>query len=448
VINSGRRERLAVAIAPSDAFPTPPNPDEEARTATTWQRFLRSGELPSTKVRPVIEDSWVRCHRAGVDPNRARALNPLPSSELEILRLQHRYLLEASATTLAQSRDLLAQSRSVLVVTTPTGVVLELAGDARTVDAAADMRLMSGADWNESPCGTNAIGTALAARGPVQVHASEHFCDGMKAWTCSATVVRDPGDGRIIGGVDLSGPKDVFDQHLLALVVAASGRIQTALAARELERNQRLFEYALTRLPRIGADRFLLFDRLGRLVGTRSRAPLVPSSLGASVVRVEALDTTTITRGGDSKFPDWMVPERLEPIVDGDERLGTLVIVQQRRLEGGRSARGGLPRYKLKRVVEFIDANLERHVGLHELCSVADLSRFHFHRQFKQSTGQTPQQYLRRTRIERAKRLLQESDLPLADVAARTGFADQSHFTTVFRAATSLTPRAYRNATR
>lgn len=106
---------------------------------------------------------------------------------------------------------------------------------------------------------------------------------------------------------------------------------------------------------------------------------------------------------------------------------------------------GGLPGYRLKRVKEFIHANLEEDLSLAEIAAVADLSQFHFARAFRKSTGLTPQQYLMQQRIESAKDLLTQADLPLVEVSLRTGFKNQSHFTTLFRKFTNFTPKAWRD---
>jgi AraC family transcriptional regulator len=105
---------------------------------------------------------------------------------------------------------------------------------------------------------------------------------------------------------------------------------------------------------------------------------------------------------------------------------------------------GGLSGYKLRRVQEFIDANLEEDLSLAELAEVADLSQFHFARAFRKSTGKTPQNYLMEQRIERAKQLLAKEDLPIVEVSLQTGFKNQSHFTTLFRKFTKLTPKMWR----
>ncbi len=105
---------------------------------------------------------------------------------------------------------------------------------------------------------------------------------------------------------------------------------------------------------------------------------------------------------------------------------------------------GGLSGYKLRRVEEFINENMEEDLSLAEIAEVADLSQFHFARAFRKSTGLTPQNYLMKQRIERAKILLAKDDLPIVEVSLRTGFKNQSHFTTLFRKFTKFTPKMWR----
>jgi AraC family transcriptional regulator len=113
-----------------------------------------------------------------------------------------------------------------------------------------------------------------------------------------------------------------------------------------------------------------------------------------------------------------------------------------------RTVMGGLTGRKLNLATEFIEDNIERDLGITEIADAVDLSPFHFARSFKQATGISPHQYLIKSRIERAKSLLAKSELPIVEVGFRVGFKNQSHFTTLFRRVTHLTPKAYRDITR
>jgi AraC family transcriptional regulator len=108
----------------------------------------------------------------------------------------------------------------------------------------------------------------------------------------------------------------------------------------------------------------------------------------------------------------------------------------------------GLPNSKLRQAIEYINDNLERDLTLAELAAVVELSPNYFVSLFKRSTGLSPHQYVINCRIERAKALLAENQLPIIEVCHRVGFQNSSHFTTVFRRLMGTTPGAYREQTR
>ncbi|MBD0271876.1 MAG: helix-turn-helix domain-containing protein, partial [Acetobacteraceae bacterium] len=106
----------------------------------------------------------------------------------------------------------------------------------------------------------------------------------------------------------------------------------------------------------------------------------------------------------------------------------------------------GLSRERLRRVLDHIEAHLGEELSLAELATVACLSPFHFSRCFKQSMGVGPQRYVLGRRVERAREMIRRTDEPLAAIAHALGFADQSHFTHVFRRETGATPSRFRAA--
>ncbi len=100
----------------------------------------------------------------------------------------------------------------------------------------------------------------------------------------------------------------------------------------------------------------------------------------------------------------------------------------------------GLNRRAMTRVIAHIEENLGEGLTLGNLASVACVSRFHFARMFRQSTGYSPMAYVLRRRVERARLLLAQGYQKLSDLAAELGFCDQSHFTRIFRRMTGFTP--------
>ena len=82
------------------------------------------------------------------------------------------------------------------------------------------------------------------------------------------------------------------------------------------------------------------------------------------------------------------------------------------------------------------------------LAGTVGLSRSQFVRTFRDATGVPPHQFLRGLRIEKARELLEQTDLPVIEVALNCGFGQPGHFATAFRGATGMSPRAWRQARR
>lgn len=106
------------------------------------------------------------------------------------------------------------------------------------------------------------------------------------------------------------------------------------------------------------------------------------------------------------------------------------------------TVRGLSPR-ALRRALWFIETHLTERFTLGDLARSVGVSRFHFARMFRISTGSSPMQYLTSTRVERSKAALMQGGCSICEVAAQFGFCDQSHFTRTFRRLTGLTPSEY-----
>jgi AraC-like DNA-binding protein len=107
-----------------------------------------------------------------------------------------------------------------------------------------------------------------------------------------------------------------------------------------------------------------------------------------------------------------------------------------------------LPKWRLKRAIEFIEAHLDAPIALADVAGAVGLGRMHFAAQFRAATGVRPHEYVLRRRIEKAQTMLTATDISIAELALATGFSSQAHFTVVFKRISGLTPGRWRQSRR
>jgi len=197
-----------------------------------WEAF-QDGGTASTHVRPAVLASWHRSRQHSI-PFTRPAASLVTGAEFYLRRQQNAAFLHATRPAMANAREFLVGTHSMAIVTDAAGLILDSEGDARAMDLGSGVKLQRGAGWSEAEIGTNAIGTAIAGKAPVQIHAAEHFCQEVQSWTCAAAPVRDPFGEEILGVVDISGPAASFSPQSLAYAVAMARQIE-ALVARGIE---------------------------------------------------------------------------------------------------------------------------------------------------------------------------------------------------------------------
>ena len=109
-----------------------------------------------------------------------------------------------------------------------------------------------------------------------------------------------------------------------------------------------------------------------------------------------------------------------------------------------RPYRGGLGPARLRRVTELVKAKIEEELSTDEMAESAELSTAHFSKMFRQSTGESPHQFVLGQRVERAKEMLSTTRMRILDVAIASGFKTQQHFARVFRRLCGVSPAEYR----
>ncbi len=212
-----------------------------------WEHLLADGalglELPhgaTAGLRPTIVESWRRSLATGLDPTDLLA--PIEADESEVLERWFEHPLGSLTHVLTeQLRKVAEESRSVVVVTDASGLVLHRVGDEGLKERAAEQNhLVEGARWSEAADGTNGIGTALAADRAFQVFAFEHFNERHHEWVCSGAPVHDPVSGRVVGLVDLSSLWKTAHPRSLELVTTAARTMEHRLFEVRRDRDARL----------------------------------------------------------------------------------------------------------------------------------------------------------------------------------------------------------------
>ena len=107
--------------------------------------------------------------------------------------------------------------------------------------------------------------------------------------------------------------------------------------------------------------------------------------------------------------------------------------------------RGGLPIRQLRKVEDHVREHLSEDISIKALSKLVELSYFHFCRAFKQTTGMSPVQFVRRERISRAQQLIRETRRSLIEIGLEVGYTSPSHFARVFRELVGVTPTEFRS---
>ncbi len=306
------------------------NPLQHNQLLAAWERFVVDQDYPTDLIRPVVEDSWRRCHQFELDPELRHAPIISDKGQLEYSHYLHSDLLNAARPVLERAKEHLYRSDSLILLADAGGMILDVRADPHVITSAGNINLIEGGIWSEDVAGTNAIGTALAAAEPVQLYGAEHFCAGIKHWTCSADVIRDPHDGMILGAVDLSGLTDAYQSNALDFAIMATRLIEANLASDYFRSREKVIEATKNMFEGWKNEGLLAFDRRGRLVKANQFSHQALEELGADLVltpecRVPALDLDA--PAASIETPEWLeTPLRL-PIKLKDDEVGTLIVL-------------------------------------------------------------------------------------------------------------------------
>ncbi|GGE29929.1 sigma-54-dependent Fis family transcriptional regulator [Marinithermofilum abyssi] len=177
--------------------------------------------------RNLIDQSWKRSLKLGVDQHRT-VNEILKGGELLDRRDELKEFFKATNDILEQLLLQLKKSNFMVIVSDPDGYIVNTWGEPPFSERAKNVRLDTGANWNERVKGTNAIGTALYEKKPISVVGEEHFCKENHFLTCYAAPLYSP-TGELLCILDVSGDAQYHHPHTMGMVVAAAQACQARL---------------------------------------------------------------------------------------------------------------------------------------------------------------------------------------------------------------------------
>jgi transcriptional regulator of acetoin/glycerol metabolism len=304
---------------------------DQREVRAAWERFVERGTL-SADLRSSVAASWQRSRNHQITVDRAQA--PLVAdNELFRHRTKHAPLRHAARCALQNSKTFLSDAGSMMILTDPTGLVIDTQGDARVIEAGRTVHLEHGGRWSEADIGTNAIGAALAEARPVQIHGAEHFCTKVQRWTCAAVPVHDPSDGELLGVVDISGPASTFNPQSLALAVAVGHHVESILVQSIKQDHEKLLYHFLAKRSLRVSEEYIVLDRRGAVLHASERALSAARDSGLSA------DGAAPTRFLKAlPFKDW--PARLKELLpnasfdlvnNGGTGIGAIIVLHAKR---------------------------------------------------------------------------------------------------------------------
>ncbi|MBS4210458.1 sigma-54-dependent Fis family transcriptional regulator [Bacillus sp. FJAT-50079] len=241
---------------------------ERVKIEKAWEQFVSGENSPST-VRSLTYQSWERSLKHGVHPLHGRA--PIRLSEDKVQEYQSiNPFYSTKESLLIRLKESTVDSGYLLTFCNPYGEILSIDGDPSLKEKAEEMNFIVGSSWSEQHVGTNGMGTSLAIGSPFQVFASEHFCQPVHNWVCSASPIKDPATKKILGAINITGIWDGVHPHSLSAVLFMAQTIEQHLLNKLKLEHFLLLEHFSERIRKGRGDIIAVLDRGHKVIKASS----------------------------------------------------------------------------------------------------------------------------------------------------------------------------------
>lgn len=242
-------------------FSTHNLPDKTKELENLWEMFVtKSWEDKITgKIRKNVLDSWKRCQETGVNPRQLQTKVALTEYDLNLL-LKESELYQIAKPIIDDLFYKMKGTGYLVTLSDENGRIIYLKGEPHVLREAEKINFAAGMDWSENTAGTNAIGTSIVTKNPIQIFSAEHFCLGCHPWTCSSAPITHPFTQEIIGAIDFTGLWGNAQPHTLGLAVSIAQVIEKQLAHVYMKVNNFLTEYFFQGINKWKNDHILILN--------------------------------------------------------------------------------------------------------------------------------------------------------------------------------------------
>jgi AraC-like DNA-binding protein len=455
-------------IDPPDIAPSAPSGHADDGTPHVERVLAVAEGDASAPPDDAVATSWRRSANVHcIDPESGEAPRILTGSELKDLREPLAKLIVDAREELDRLYGVVRHANYTVLLCNDRGVAVDHRGNEAEADQFKYWGTWLGGVWAEEVEGTNGIGTCIAEGRPITVHRTQHFRARHATLSCSGAPIFDS-DGKLAAALDVSSIDPQLSEHSHALtggLTEVSARAIEERCFRERFRGEWIV--AVGAPEGKGAGLLFAVDRDQRIVGAGRNARILLARANRSLEDGVGLWAVFEPDPGLFRHKDrGDIASRL--VLAGTGQVRPVLVTPPAAATGARPAtarwhtrprlavigdlpasapppaRGGLPPGALRRVKDYVEANLDKSVDLPTLAGTAGFSVFHFARAFKQSEGVTPHVYLLEQRLKRARELLTVTDLPLSEIARAAGFSDQGHLARHFRRQVGVSPSRFR----
>ena len=221
------------------------NKDYEKKLIEAFDAFVNDRPYDYSFLRPEIYSSWLRSKEFCINYDKPVRFNKLDDKATKKLIKENSLFIQIARRHLTKIYDVIKPTGYYIFISDSRGYLLDIIMDEETrSDFERDPSLVIGASRNERYAGTNAIGTCLYEKKPMVFWGEEHYNLVHKRYTCSGAPVVDA-EGNVIGAVSITGKKESYNEHTLAIVISICAAIEEDLrqSSRKTQDNNTIYTF-------------------------------------------------------------------------------------------------------------------------------------------------------------------------------------------------------------